>query len=63
MEEKKNSKRDHRRISGAAGADHGGLRNTYPRDLPSGDPQASAAAGGADLRTGMSGLCNTSRIY
>ena len=36
---------------------------THPRDLPSGDPQASAAAGGADLRTGMSGLCNTGRIY
>ena len=35
----------------------------HPRDLPSGDPQASAAAGGADLRTGMSGLCNTGRVY
>ena len=62
MEERKKTAREI--IEGYQGPpvpDHGGLRNTYPRDLPSGDPQASAAAGGADLRTGMSGLCNTGR--
>ena len=36
---------------------------THTHEIPSGDPQASAAAGGADLRTGMSGLCNTGRVY
>ncbi len=62
-ERKKTAREIIENYDGPAVRINGSLWNTYTRDLSTGNPQTSAAAGRTDLRSGMSGLCDTGWIY